>query len=189
MVTCFGNFSMYKLKIHFNYILLFLHVLRRVRTEILRKYGNDRRFYLKRHRFAGYQSEIIRSIFCLCPLGWAPWSPRLVESVAFGCVPVIIADGIRLPFSSVVRWPEISLTVAEKDVGKLGEILEQVALTNLTLIQSNLWAPETKRALLYNVPMKEGDATWQVLSALSLMPSRSHKGVSSEKRVTRGIIA
>lgn len=155
-------------------------MLRRVRTEILRKYGNDRRFYLKRHRFAGYQLEIVRSVFCLCPLGWAPWSPRLVESVALGCVPVIIADGIRLPFSSVVRWPEISLTVSEKDVGKLGEILEQVALTNLSVIQSNLWAPETKRALLYNVPMEEGDATWQVLSALSLIPSRSHKGVSSE---------
>ncbi|KAL1817056.1 hypothetical protein ACET3Z_019630 [Daucus carota] len=150
------------------------------RTKILRKYGNDRRFYLKRHRFAGYQLEILRSIFCLCTLGWAPWSPRLVEPVALGCVPVIIADGIRLPFSSVVRWPKISLTVAEKDVGKLGEILEQVALTNLSVIQSNLWAPETKQALLYNVPMEEGDATWQVLSALFSKLSRSRNSVSSE---------
>lgn len=161
-------------------------MLRRVRTEILRKYGNDRRFYLKRHIFSGYQSEIVRSVFCLCPLGWAPWSPRLVESVALGCVPVIIADNIRLPFSSVVRWPEISLTVVEKDVGKLGEILEQVALTNLSLIQSNLWDPETKRALLYNVPMKQGDATWQVLYALSLMPNRSPKGVLSDSKRYEG---
>jgi hypothetical protein len=61
-----------------------------VRTVIWRKFNSDRRFYLKRQRFAGYQSEIVRSVFCLCPLGWAPWSPRLVESVALGCVPVII---------------------------------------------------------------------------------------------------
>ncbi|KAI7737283.1 hypothetical protein M8C21_020040, partial [Ambrosia artemisiifolia] len=105
---------------------------KRVRTEILRKYGNDKRFYLKRHRFAGYQSEIVRSVFCLCPLGWAPWSPRLVESVALGCVPVIIADGIRLPFESTVPWSDISLTVRENDVAKLGRVLDDVAATNLS---------------------------------------------------------
>ncbi|CAK9187240.1 unnamed protein product [Ilex paraguariensis] len=148
---------------------------KRVRTKILQKYGGDRRFYLKRHRFAGYQSEIVRSVFCLCPLGWAPWSPRLVESVVLGCVPVIIADGIRLPFSSAVSWPEISLTVAENDVDKLGPILEQVAATNLTAIQRNLWDPDVRRALLFHDQMREGDATWQVLGALAEKLNRSHR--------------
>lgn len=117
--------------------------------------------------------EIARSVFCLCPLGWAPWSPRLVESVALGCVPVIIADGIRLPFSSAVKWAEISVTVAEKDVGKLDKILERVAATNLTLIQRNLWDPKTRRALLFNSEIQEGDATWQVLLSLSQKLGRS----------------
>ncbi|KAL0436380.1 UNVERIFIED_CONTAM: putative glucuronoxylan glucuronosyltransferase IRX7 [Sesamum radiatum] len=148
---------------------------KRVRTTIWRRYGNDRRFYLKRHRFAGYQSEIVRSKFCLCPTGWAPWSPRLVESVALGCVPVIIADGIRLPFPSAVPWAAISLTVAEKDVDQLGKILEHVAATNLTSIQRNLWDPEVRKALLFYDPMLEGDATWQVLVALSGKLDRSHK--------------
>ncbi|XP_016187500.1 probable glucuronoxylan glucuronosyltransferase IRX7 [Arachis ipaensis] len=146
---------------------------KKVRTMIWRKFSGDRRFYLQRHRFAGYQSEIARSVFCLCPLGWAPWSPRLVESVALGCVPVIIADGIRLPFSSAVRWPEISLTVAERDVGKLAEILERVAATNLSDIQRNLWDPMTKKALLFNERVHEGDATWQVLRSLSEKLDRS----------------
>ncbi|EOA20913.1 hypothetical protein CARUB_v10001248mg [Capsella rubella] len=137
-----------------------------VRTAILKKYGGRRRFYLNRHRFAGYRSEIVRSVFCLCPLGWAPWSPRLVESAVLGCVPVVIADGIKLPFSETVRWPEISLTVAEKDVRNLRKILEHVAATNLSAIQRNLHEPEIKRSLLYNVPMKEGDATWRILEAL-----------------------
>lgn len=146
----------------------------------MQKYGGDRRFYLKRHRFAGYQSEIIRSVFCLCPLGWAPWSPRLVESVALGCVPVIIADGIRLPFPSAVNWSEISLSVAESDVPKLGEILDHVAATNLSAIQNNLWASETRRALLYNDPMVPGDATWQVMSDLSQKAGRSQRRVFSQ---------
>ncbi|KAJ9540414.1 hypothetical protein OSB04_026920 [Centaurea solstitialis] len=140
---------------------------KRVRSQILRKYGSDRRFYLKRNRFAGYMSEIVRSVFCLCPLGWAPWSPRLVESVALGCVPVIIADGIRLPFGNAVPWSEISLTVPEKDVGKLGRILEHVAATNLSSIQRNLWDPQVRRALLFNDDVEDGDATWQILIALS----------------------
>ncbi|XP_039050368.1 probable glucuronoxylan glucuronosyltransferase IRX7 [Hibiscus syriacus] len=139
---------------------------KRVRTEIWRRYKGEKRFYLQRHRFAGYQSEIVRSVFCLCPLGWAPWSPRLVESVALGCVPVIIADGIRLPFPKAVKWGEISLTVAERDVGKLGKILEHVAATNLSAIQRNLWDPAVKHALLFNDNMQEGDATWQILISL-----------------------
>ncbi|CAI9104975.1 OLC1v1003781C2 [Oldenlandia corymbosa var. corymbosa] len=148
---------------------------KRVRTVILQKYGSDRRFYLKRHRFPGYQSEIVRSTFCLCPLGWAPWSPRLVESVALGCVPVIIADGIRLPFPAAVPWAKISVTVAEKDVAKLGPILEHVASTNLTAIQKNLRDPNVRKALLFNDPMAEGDATWQVLESLSDKLDRSHR--------------
>lgn len=155
---------------------------KRVRTEIWRKYNGDRRFYLQRRRFAGYQSEIVRSLFCLCPLGWAPWSPRLVESVALGCVPVIIADGIRLPFDDAVPWAEISLTVAERDVGKLGNILEHVAATNLSVIQKNMWDPTVRRALLFHDGIQEGDATWQVLSALANKLARSYRraSVSSE---------
>ncbi|KAK1587752.1 hypothetical protein Q3G72_016472 [Acer saccharum] len=147
---------------------------KKVRTDIWRRYNGDRRFYLQRHRFAGYQSEIVRSVFCLCPLGWAPWSPRLVESVALGCVPVIIADGIRLPFSNAVNWPEISLTVAEKDVAKLGMILEHVAGTNLSSIQKNLWDPSVRRALLFSDQDQEGDATWHIIRALSEKLDRSH---------------
>ncbi|KAG8371278.1 hypothetical protein BUALT_Bualt13G0070900 [Buddleja alternifolia] len=148
---------------------------KRVRTNIWRKYGGDQRFYLQRQRFAGYQSEIVRSTFCLCPLGWAPWSPRLVESVVLGCVPVIIADGIRLPFTYAVPWADISLTVAENDVENLGRILEHVAATNITSIQRNLWDPKVRKALLFNDPILEGDATWQVLEALFHKLDRSHK--------------
>jgi len=98
-----------------------------------------------------------------------------VESVALGCVPVVIADGIRLPFSSTVRWSEISLTVAERDVGKLGKILERVAATNLSVIQRNLWDPRTRLALLFNKEMEYGDATWHVLVSLSEKLGRSYR--------------
>ncbi|XP_021724377.1 probable glucuronoxylan glucuronosyltransferase F8H [Chenopodium quinoa] len=151
-----------------------------VRTHIWRNFNNNRRFYLKRHRYAGYQSEIAWSVFCLCPLGWAPWSPRLVESVALGCIPVIIADGIKLPFEDVVPWANISLTVAERDVAKLGTILDHVSRTNLTAIQRNLWDPNVSRALLFNHRIEKGDATWQVLRTLSAKLAHHRSRVSEQ---------
>nr|XP_043611260.1 probable glucuronoxylan glucuronosyltransferase IRX7 [Erigeron canadensis] len=151
---------------------------RRVRTDIWKKYGNDKRFYLKRRRFDGYLNEMAKSVFCLCPLGWAPWSPRLVEAVALGCVPVVIADGIRMPLESAIPWPEISITVVEKDIGKLGGILEDVAKTNLSTIQKILWDLKVRRSLLYHDDVVKGDATWHILAALSEKLVRSHSRTS-----------
>uniref|UniRef100_A0A453JBI3 Exostosin GT47 domain-containing protein n=10 Tax=Triticinae TaxID=1648030 RepID=A0A453JBI3_AEGTS len=124
-----------------------------------------------------------RSLFCLCPLGWAPWSPRLVESVLLGCVPVIIADDIRLPFPSVLRWQDISLQVAEKDVASLETVLDHVVATNLSAIQKNLWDPVKRKALVFNRPLQEGDATWQVLRELEALLDRSQRSrVGSSRR-------
>ncbi|KAL5981794.1 putative glucuronoxylan glucuronosyltransferase f8h [Asimina triloba] len=157
---------------------------RRVRTEIWHRFNGHPKFYLRRKRFAGYQAEIARSVFCLCPLGWAPWSPRLVESVALGCVPVIIADGIRLPFPSTVPWPEISLSIPESDVPDLARILKHVAATNLTAIQRRLWDPAVRTALLFHREVRFGDATWQVLEALArLIPQRSRSRARSQSSV------
>ena len=139
-----------------------------MRTELLQLYGRNRKFYLKRKQYDGYRSEMARSLFCLCPLGWAPWSPRLVESVLLGCIPVIIADNIRLPFPGVLRWPDISLQVAERDVASLEAVLDHVVATNLTTMQRNLWDPVKWRPLVFNCPMEEGDATWQVLKELEV---------------------
>lgn len=156
---------------------------KKVRTELLQKYGRNRKFYLKRKRYGNYRSEMARSLFCLCPLGWAPWSPRLVESVLLGCIPVIIADDIRLPFPSVLQWLDISLQVAEKDVASLEMVLDHVVATNLTVIQKNLWDPVKRKALVFNRPMEEGDATWQVLRELEILLDRSQRRhVESWKR-------
>lgn len=98
-----------------------------------------------------------------------------MESVALGCVPVIIADGIQLPFESTVPWSDISLTVRENDVANLGGVLDYVASTNLTTIQRNLWDHKLRRALLFEDDVESGDATWEVLIALSKKLNRSHR--------------
>jgi probable glucuronoxylan glucuronosyltransferase IRX7 len=98
-----------------------------------------------------------------------------MESVLLGCIPVVIADNIRLPFPSVVRWQDISLQVAEKDIASLEMVLDHVVATNLTAIQNNLWDPVKRKALVFNRPMEVGDATWQVLRELEVLLDRSQR--------------
>jgi probable glucuronoxylan glucuronosyltransferase IRX7 len=93
--------------------------------------------------------------------------------VELGCIPVIIADDIRLPFQNTIKWDEISLTVAERDIGRLESVLDHVAKTNLTAIQRNLWDPVKRRALLFNSRVVEGDATWHVIQELAGKLDRS----------------
>jgi len=75
-----------------------------------------------------YYEDMQQPVFCLCPLGWAPWSPRLIEAVIFGCIPVIIGDNIVLPFADAIPWEEIGVFVEKKDVPNLDTILTFISL-------------------------------------------------------------
>ncbi|KAJ1557900.1 hypothetical protein HK405_014901, partial [Cladochytrium tenue] len=53
---------------------------------------------------AAYYGELAGTTFALCPGGWSAWSPRVFEAVAAGAVPVVVADGTRLPFETQLDW-------------------------------------------------------------------------------------
>ncbi|MBA0861978.1 hypothetical protein Goshw_003127 [Gossypium schwendimanii] len=114
-----------------------------------------------------YYEDMQRAIFCLCPLGWAPWSPRLVEAVVFGCIPVIIADDIVLPFADAIPWEEIGVFVAEEDVPKLDKILTSIPPHVILRKQRLLANPSMKRAMLFPQPTLPGDAFHQILNGLA----------------------
>lgn len=105
--------------------------------------------------------------FCLCPLGWAPWSPRLVEAVIFGCIPVIIADDIVLPFADAIPWEEIGVYIPEKDVPNLDTILTNISPEVILKKQRLLANPSMKQAMLFPQPAQPGDAFHQILNGLA----------------------
>ncbi|KAE9589120.1 putative xylogalacturonan beta-1,3-xylosyltransferase [Lupinus albus] len=58
------------------------------------------------------------SEFCLHPAGDTPTSCRLFDAIQSLCIPVIVSDGIELPFEGMVDYSEFSVFVAVGDALK-----------------------------------------------------------------------
>ncbi len=84
-------------------------------------YGGEEQ---ERRRFWSHYADAMASApFALCPRGRGPGSVRLFEVMQMGRVPVILSDEWVYP--PRVDWPACSITVAEKDVQQIPEILDR----------------------------------------------------------------
>jgi len=86
-----------------------------------------------------YNSKMKRSEFCLCMLGFSLWTPRTDEAIANDCIPVIIADGIVMPFERYLNWGRFSVKIMQKDINKLDEILKSISEERKFEMRMNLW--------------------------------------------------
>jgi len=63
-------------------------------------------------RFA-YFEAMADAWFGLCPHGDQRWNLRFLEVLSAGSIPVVMADGLGLPFSQVIAWDEIAVRIDE----------------------------------------------------------------------------
>lgn len=140
---------------------------RGARASVWENFKDNPLFDISTEHPTTYYEDMQRAVFCLCPLGWAPWSPRLVEAVIFGCIPVIIADDIVLPFADAIPWEDIGVFVAEKDVPKLDTILTSLPIDEILRKQRLLANPSMKQAMLFPQPAQARDAFHQILNGLA----------------------
>lgn len=70
-----------------------------------------------------YAETMGRSKFVLCPAGAGPSSFRIFETLAAGRVPVIVSD-LWVPPAGP-KWADCAIFVPEKEIERMGEILEE----------------------------------------------------------------
>ncbi|CAN1121408.1 Probable glycosyltransferase At5g03795 [Linum perenne] len=70
-----------------------------------------------------YIQHMKSSKYCICPKGFEVNSPRVVESIFYECVPVIISDNFVPPLFEVFNWSAFSIILPEKDIPNLKQIL------------------------------------------------------------------
>ena len=61
-----------------------------------------------------YLRRMLGSTFCLAPRGDTASSRRVYESIAAGCIPVIIADDLALPFAKRLRYTDFAVRFTER---------------------------------------------------------------------------
>ena len=97
-----------------------------------------------------YRDRLLSSKYCLILKGDTTSSKRLFSAVSAGCVPVIISDGIKLPFANIIDYSSFAVTFPESVVHNI-----EVLLSFLRQISSKRYAAmrcalsEAKRYLVY----------------------------------------
>lgn len=86
----------------------------------------------------GYLDHMANSTFCICPRGWAGWSPRISEAVLLGCIPVLIADNVRWPFENLIDYHEFSMMVSESQLDGLQAMLHFLQPNEIQSMQKKL---------------------------------------------------
>lgn len=87
-----------------------------------------------------YANELRDSDFCICPLGYATWSPRLVQAILTGCIPIIIADNTDHPFESLIDYTKFAIIIPEIDVSTILQVVQRVSPSELYKMRKNMVA-------------------------------------------------
>ena len=113
-----------------------------------------------------YIQEMSDSNSCLYSSGWTGWSGRLADIILAGCVPLILNDGIVLPFEEVLDWRGFSVKLLEAHIDELPSVLDDLRV-NGEHYEKQLY--QIISHLTYMRPAVQGDA---IFTALTLLKKR-----------------
>lgn len=140
-----------------------------IRESLLRRWkGKDGDVRVSEYLPKGvdYFEVMSRAKYCLCPSGYEVASPRVVESMHVGCVPVLISDGYPPPFSDVLDWSKFSIQVGSGRIGEIKEMLE--GISEEEYVEKLRRVEEVKMHFLINRPAQRYDVLNMVFHSVWL---------------------
>lgn len=85
-----------------------------------------------------YTSMVTKSVFCPCPRGDSDDTRRIFTSILGGCIPIIFADYIVLPFEGILDWMQFSIIVPQSHARKFILELPNFSQSRITELQEGL---------------------------------------------------
>lgn len=87
---------------------------------------------------AKYREYMKSSKYCICAKGYEVHTPRVVESLYYECVPVIISDNYVPPFFEVLDWEAFCVFVPENEIPNLRNILLSIPQEKYVAMQQRV---------------------------------------------------
>ncbi|XP_057424995.1 probable glycosyltransferase At5g03795 [Lotus japonicus] len=113
-----------------------------------------------------YYAMLRKSKFCLCPSGYEVASPRVVEAIYTGCVPVLISEHYVPPFNDVLNWKSFSVEISLKDIPNLKQILMSISPRQYIRMQRRV--EKIRRHFEVHSPPKRFDVFHMILHSVWL---------------------